>query len=168
MYKHLIHLLLNSRFPCFNRIGILTMPKCKKMKIIITEVHISGTFSDKIIIIGYDWLIGCRWIEDWNTLATILGNLHYFPAGRFNLWDGVLAAFSASDLEVLGSSATTASLIPEVSVFDVQLRASLSLFSPMAHSAKWTGNRMGVEREPTIVVAKPRAINYLNYLDRLL
>ena len=52
-----------------------------------------------------------------------------------------MADFSATDLEVWGSSPASASLIPDVRFVDVQLRVKLSLCSLPGHSAKCTGNR---------------------------
>ena len=43
--------------------------------------------------------------------------------------DGVMSAFSAANLKVVGSSPANASLIPEISILDVQLKA-LSTVEP--------------------------------------
>ena len=55
---------------------------------------------------------------------------------------GVVAACSAYNRKVVGSNPSSALLIPEVNVVDIQLRALLGLCSLLVHSAKYAGNRM--------------------------
>ena len=55
---------------------------------------------------------------------------------------GVVAACSAYNRKIVGSSPGSALLIPEVNVVDIQLRALLGLCSLLVHSAKCAGNRM--------------------------
>ena len=55
---------------------------------------------------------------------------------------GVVAACSAYNRKIEGSSPGSALPIPEVNVVDIQLRALLGLCSLLVHSAKCAGNRM--------------------------
>ena len=55
---------------------------------------------------------------------------------------GVVGACSAYNRKILGSIPSSALLMPEVNVVDIQLRSSLGLCSLLVYSAKYAENRM--------------------------